>query len=197
MTGPARRDLMKRHETLLVLDFGSQYTQLIARRVRELGVRSEIHRGDLDAAAIAAVAPIGIVLSGGPSSVYEEGAIRPVPEVFTQGVPVLGVCYGQQAMALMLGGQVEAAGSREYGGAELEADGSCALFRGTPPRQRVWMSHGDRVTRLPEGFREVGRTGNSPVASMADEERRFFGIQFHPEVHHTEHGRALLDFAFC
>ncbi len=184
---------MTRHQTLLVLDFGSQYTQLIARRVRELGVRSEIHRGDLSGEAIAEIAPIGVVLSGGPSSIYEEGAIRPAPEVFTLGVPVLGVCYGQQAMASMLGGQVEAAGSREYGAAELEADPSCALFLGTPSLQRVWMSHGDRVTRLPEGFREVGRTSNSPVASMADEERRFFGIQFHPEVHHTEHGRTLVD----
>ncbi|MBP1620236.1 MAG: guaA [Acidobacteria bacterium] len=184
---------MPAHQTLLILDFGSQYTQLIARRVRELSVRSEIRRGDLPAAEIRAVAPIGVVLSGGPSSIYEDGAITPDPEVFRLGVPVLGVCYGQQAMAQLLGGRVEPAGEREYGGATLTAELSCALFAGTAAEQRVWMSHGDRVAQLPAGFRVVGTTSNSPAAAMADEARRFFGIQFHPEVRHTERGRTILD----
>ena len=184
---------MPTHQTILILDFGSQYTQLIARRVRELAVRSEIRRGDLPAAEIRAVAPIGVVLSGGPSSIYEDGAITPNPEVFRLGVPVLGVCYGQQAMAQLLGGRVEPAGEREYGGATLTAELSCALFAGTAAEQRVWMSHGDRVAQLPAGFRVVGTTSNSPAAAMADEARRFFGIQFHPEVRHTELGRTILD----
>jgi GMP synthase (glutamine-hydrolysing) len=184
---------MAAHETLLILDFGAQYTQLIARRVRELGVFSEIRRGDLPAVEAKTYHPIGIVLSGGPASIYEEGAMQPDPGVFALGVPVLGLCYGHQAMAHLLGGHVEAAGSREYGAAELHAELSCPLFAGTKATQRVWMSHGDRVERLPEGFRVVGRTANAPVAAMADEARRFYGIQFHPEVRHTEMGRQILD----
>jgi GMP synthase (glutamine-hydrolysing) len=184
---------MPTHQTLLILDFGSQYTQLIARRVRELSVRSEIRRGDLPADAIRAVAPIGVVLSGGPSSIYEDGAITPDPGVFRLGVPVLGVCYGQQAMAQLLGGRVEPAGEREYGGATLTAELGCPLFAGTAAEQRVWMSHGDRVADLPAGFSVVGTTHNSPAAAMADEARRFYGIQFHPEVRHTELGRTILD----
>lgn len=181
------------HETLLVLDFGSQYTQLIARRVRELGVRSEIHRGDLGAEEIRGLAPIGVVLSGGPASVYEDGAVLPDPEVFSLGVPVLGLCYGLQVMAEVLGGKVEPAGQREFGRAELEADSSCPLFAGTPDRQGVWMSHGDRVLSLPPGFSAVAHTANSPVAAMADLDKRFFGIQFHPEVRHTEYGRTIVE----
>jgi len=184
---------MTGHETLLILDFGSQYTQLIARRVRELGVRSEIHRGNLPIGEVARVRPIGIVLSGGPSSIYEGGAITPDAGVFEIGVPVLGVCYGLQAMAQLLGGEVEPAGEREYGAAQFAADMTCQLFAGTTADQRVWMSHGDRVARLPLGFNAAGHTANSPVAAMADERRRFYGIQFHPEVHHTEHGRQILD----
>jgi len=184
---------MTAHQTLLILDFGSQYTQLIARRVRELGVRSEIRRGDVPVAEIRSIAPIGLVLSGGPSSIYEEGAIAPDAGVFSLGVPVLGVCYGQQAMAHLLGGEVAPAGEREYGAAQLQAEVACPLFSGTAAAQRVWMSHGDRVARLPEGFRTVGTTSNSPFAAIADEARRFFGIQFHPEVRHTEFGRQILD----
>jgi GMP synthase (glutamine-hydrolysing) len=184
---------MASHETLLILDFGGQYTQLIARRVRELGVFSEIRRGDLAVSDIRGLVPIGIVLSGGPASIYAEGAIQPDRGVFGLGVPVLGLCYGQQAMAQLLGGRVEPAGTREYGAAELEADLGCALFAETAARQRVWMSHGDRVERLPEGFRVVGRTDNAPVAAMADEARRLYGIQFHPEVRHTELGPRILD----
>ncbi len=184
---------MTSHETLLILDFGAQYTQLIARRVRELAVRSEIRRGDLGADEIRRMAPIGIVLSGGPASIYEHDAIRPDPWVFSIGVPVLGICYGQQAMAHALGGAVEPAGRREFGAAELEAVPDCPIFAGTPARQRVWMSHGDKVTGLPLGFIVVGRTANAPVAAMADEARHFYGIQFHPEVRHTEMGRKILD----
>ncbi|MGD1146471.1 MAG: glutamine-hydrolyzing GMP synthase [Thermoanaerobaculaceae bacterium] len=181
------------HQTLLILDFGGQYTQLIARRVRELGVFSEVRRGDVAASDAKVLAPIGIVLSGGPASIYEDGAIRPDPGVFGLDVPVLGLCYGQQAMAHLLGGQVEPAGSREYGAAQLEADLTCRLFVGTKKVQRVWMSHGDRVARLPEGFAAVGQTSNAPVAAMADEGRRFYGIQFHPEVRHTEMGSRILE----
>ncbi len=181
------------HQTLLILDFGGQYTQLIARRVRELGVYSEVRRGDFPASDAKSLLPIGIVLSGGPASIYEDGAIRPDGEIFALGVPVLGLCYGHQAMAHLLGGLVESAGTREYGAAELEADLSCALFAGTKATQRVWMSHGDRVARLPQGFAAVGRTSNAPVAAMADEARRFYGIQFHPEVRHTEMGRRILE----
>ena len=183
---------MKTHETLLILDFGSQYTQLIARRVRELGVYSEIRRGDLGATEAAALGPIGIVLSGGPASIYEEGAISPDGGVFALGVPVLGLCYGQQAMAHLLGGVVEPSPEREYGAAELEADLASPLFAGTRARQRVWMSHGDRITRLPSGFSAIGHTTNAPCAGMADPARRLFGIQFHPEVRHTEQGGLIL-----
>ncbi len=184
---------MAGHQKLLILDFGSQYTQLIARRVREFAVFSEIRRGDLAGAEVRALAPIGVVLSGGPSSIYEEGAIAPDPEIFRLGVPVLGVCYGLQAMAQQLGGSVEAAGKREYGAATLAADVSCPLFTATAATQRVWMSHGDRVSRLPDGFAVVGRTSSAPVAAMADRGRNFYGIQFHPEVHHTELGRQILE----
>lgn len=184
---------MTTHETLLILDFGSQYTQLIARRVREAGVYSEIRRGDLPAAEIKRIRPVGIVLSGGPSSVYEDGAIHPDSKVFAQGVPVLGVCYGLQAMALLLGGEVAAAGGREYGAAELHVDLGCPLFAGTAAQQKVWMSHGDKVTRLPEGFRAAGHTDNAPLAAIVDPARKLYGIQFHPEVRHTDLGRRILD----
>ncbi len=153
---------------------------------------SEIRRGDTRAGELGSLTPIGIVLSGGPASIYDDGAIRPDPGVFALGVPVLGLCYGQQAMAHLLGGKVEPAGRREFGAAELDADLSCSLFAGTKSVQRVWMSHGDRVERLPAGFSAVGHTSNAPVAAMADEARRFFGIQFHPEVRHTEMGQRIL-----
>jgi GMP synthase (glutamine-hydrolysing) len=184
---------MTAHETVLILDFGSQYTQLIARRVRELSVKSEIVPPNLPAREIAARQPIGIILSGGPASVYDHDAVEPDPAIFQLGVPVLGICYGQQVMARLFGGEVASAGRREYGAAELELLASCPLFEGLPPRQRVWMSHGDEVTRLPQGFRLVGRTESAPHAAMAWEERKLFGIQFHPEVHHTPLGQKILD----
>ncbi len=184
---------MTAHETVVILDFGSQYTQLIARRVRELNVKSEILPPQTPVEEIQSRHPIGLVLSGGPASVYEEGAARPDPGIFSLGVPVLGLCYGQQVMAQLLGGEVAAAERREFGAAELSVDRSCPLFAGLPPAQRVWMSHGDKVTKLPPGFRVVAHTANAPHAAMAWEERKLFGLQFHPEVKHTDYGLQILD----
>ena len=181
------------HQTILILDFGSQYTQLIARRVRELGVKTVIERGDLPAAAIDALAPIAIVLSGGPASVLEDGALRPDPRVFSAGVPVLGICYGMQLMAHLLGGSVRGSELREYGLAELEVVDRDDLLADGPERQPVWMSHGDSVGALPPGFVVLARTASTGVAAMADRQRRFFALQFHPEVRHTPHGTSILD----
>ena len=182
-----------RHETLLILDFGSQYTQLIARRLRELGVKTVIERGDCPGERIRESAPVGIVLSGGPASIFEEGVLRPDPVVFDIGVPVLGICYGMHAMAHMLGGVVRSSDRREYGLAELQVTSPDSVFAGTPATQNVWMSHGDSVEGMPSGFRAVASTGNTPVAAMQDSERRLVALQFHPEVRHTEHGTQLLN----
>ena len=182
-----------RHQIILILDFGSQYTQLVARRLRELGVKTVIERGDLGRELIAANSPIGVVLSGGPASVFEPGAIAPDPAVFELGVPVLGICYGMHLMGHMLGGAVSSSERREYGLAELEVTGAEPLFSGTPTRQRVWMSHGDTLTALPEGFHAIARTDSTPYAAIADLERRILGLQFHPEVRHTEHGAVILE----
>ena len=185
-------------DRILILDFGSQFTQLIARRVRESGVYSEIWPFSTEPQKIADYAPRGIILSGGPASVTEAVSPR-VPEiVFEMGVPVLGICYGQQAMCLQLGGQVEGHDHREFGRAFVEVTEACALFDGIPEgwapgaREQVWMSHGDRVTALPPGFRPVGTSDGAPFAAIADDERRFYGLQFHPEVVHTPHGAAIL-----
>ncbi len=179
-------------EKLLVLDFGSQYTQLIARRIRESKVYSEIFPFNADIERIKSFAPKGIVLSGGPRSVYEEGAPLPDMEIFKLGIPVLGICYGMQAMAHMLGGRVAKAQRREYGRAELIVDSARDLFKGIPSRTDVWMSHGDRIEEMPPGFEVIGHTDNSPIAAMADYSRRFYALQFHPEVVHTEHGTKIL-----
>jgi len=181
------------HETILILDYGSQYTQLIARRFRELGVFSRIERGDLPGEEIRRLAPVAIVLSGGPASIDDPGNILPDAAVWEAEVPVLGICYGMQAMAAALGGKVRHSELREYGLAELERVGEGSILEGTPARQPVWMSHGDSVETLPPGFRVVGRTGNTPVAAMVDEERRLIGLQFHPEVRHTPHGAEMLE----
>lgn len=181
------------HEVILILDFGSQYTQLIARRFRELGVKTVIERGDAPAGDIRAIAPIAVVLSGGPASVFEDGALQVDPEVFRMGVPVLGICYGMQLMARDLGGEVAGSRRREYGLAELEVVSDMSLVAGTPPRQPVWMSHGDHVTRVPDGFRVLARTENTPVAAMVDPDRRLVAFQFHPEVRHTPHGTEMLE----
>jgi len=182
---------------LLILDFGSQYTQLIARRIRECGVYSEIHAWDLDADAIRAFRPSGVVLSGGPESVNVDDPPTVSPAVFELDVPVLGICYGMQAMAAQLGGRVEASAHREFGYAEITPARS-GLFKGLTdaagdePHLKVWMSHGDRVEALPPGFVATASSGNSPLAAMEDPERRFFGLQFHPEVTHTLRGQEIL-----
>ncbi|MGD8441740.1 MAG: glutamine-hydrolyzing GMP synthase [Holophagae bacterium] len=180
------------HEIILILDFGSQYTQLIARRLRELGVKTVVERGDLPGNDIRAAEPIAIVLSGGPASVFAPGALQVDPVVFELGVPVLGICYGMQLMARDLGGEVAPSNRREYGLAELEVAPDSPIVGGTPTRQTVWMSHGDQVSRVPDGFESVGRTDNTPVAAMVDPRRRLVGLQFHPEVRHTPHGTEML-----
>jgi GMP synthase (glutamine-hydrolysing) len=185
-------------DRILILDFGSQFTQLIARRVRESGVYSEIWPFNTDPRKIADYGPRGIILSGGPASVTEAVSPRVPAIVFELGVPVLGICYGEQAMCAQLGGVVEGHDHREFGRAYVEVIDRCALFDGIPEgwapgaREQVWMSHGDRVTKLPPGFRPVGTSDGSPFAAIADDERRFYGVQFHLEVAHTPHGAAIL-----
>ncbi|TRO84033.1 glutamine-hydrolyzing GMP synthase [Trichloromonas acetexigens] len=183
-------------EKILILDFGSQYTQLIARRVREAHVYCELHPFDLGIDAIRAFAPKGIILSGGPKSVYEEGAPVIAEELFELGVPVLGICYGMQLMSRHFGGAVVPAGKREFGHAELLAQGQPGpLFDGffMEGKSPVWMSHGDHVEAVPAGFEVVARTGNAPVCAIQNVALRLYGVQFHPEVNHTPHGQQLLD----
>ncbi|MDA8079455.1 MAG: glutamine-hydrolyzing GMP synthase [Nitrospiraceae bacterium] len=179
-------------DRIVVLDFGSQYTQLIARRVRESKVYSEIFPFNASIDRIRAFKPRGIILSGGPSSVYDSGAPAPDLEIFKLGVPVLGICYGMQLMAHYLGGRVAKAAKREYGRAELSVDSDADLLWGLSPQTKVWMSHGDRIEAMPEGFVSIGHTANSPIASMADRRRRYYALQFHPEVAHTEEGLRIL-----
>ena len=184
---------------ILILDFGAQYTQLIARRIREIGVYCEIWAWDHDPAEIAAFAPRGIVFSGGPESTTATGSPRAPDQAFEAGVPILGICYGMQTLAAQLGGTVEAGLEREFGYAQAELLAPCALFDGLndhpgePPRLDVWMSHGDRVAAIPPGFTVTARTASVPIVAMADEARRIFGVQFHPEVTHTRQGRAILE----
>jgi len=180
-------------ESLLILDFGSQYTQLIARRIREEGVYCEIHPFNMPLEAIRAFQPKGIILSGGPSSIYAENAPMISREVIELGPPVLGICYGLQLIATLMGGKVARAAEREYGRAQLElAQADSPLWRDVPVSSVVWMSHGDRLESLPEEFEIIGRTDNSPYAAICKQEQRLFGIQFHPEVVHTEAGRQIL-----
>ena len=189
------------HQKILILDFGSQYTQLIARRVREANVYCELHSWDVDADFIRDFNPAGIILSGGPNSVYEDETPKASQVVFELGVPVLGICYGMQTMAMQLGGKVENASHREFGYAEIRARGHSALFRDIQDRSNdeghglldVWMSHGDKVTALPEGFKVIASNASTPLAAMADETRRFYGVQFHPEVTHTLQGKHILN----
>lgn len=180
-------------DRILVLDFGSQYTQLIARRVRESKVYSEIFPFNASMEKIRSFRPRGIILSGGPASVYDAGAPSPDPEIFNLGVPVLGICYGMQLLAHLLGGEVSKAAKREYGRAEFFTDDSEGLLWGVSEKTRVWMSHGDRIERLPDGFTSIGHTDNSPVAAMADRSRKFYALQFHPEVAHTDEGIRILN----
>jgi len=184
------------NEKILILDFGSQYTQLIARRVREAHVYCELHPFDLGIDAIRAFSPRGIILSGGPKSVYEEGAPAIAEELFELGVPVLGICYGMQLMSRHFGGVVVPAGKREFGHAELLSQGQPGpLFDGffMEGKSPVWMSHGDHVEAVPKGFEVVARTGNALVCAIQNTARRLYGVQFHPEVNHTPHGQQLLD----
>ncbi|MFN2525147.1 MAG: glutamine-hydrolyzing GMP synthase [Actinomycetota bacterium] len=180
-------------EKVLVLDYGAQYAQLIARRVRECHVFSEIVPHDLPVDEIADLKPSGLILSGGPKSVYEPGAPAADPRLFEIGVPILGICYGQQLMARTLGGEVAHTGVAEFGKADLAVEApSSLLFKDLPPEQSVWMSHNDAVVRAPEGFRPTASTQASPVAAFEDPERGLFGVQFHPEVAHTPRGLDLL-----
>ncbi len=185
-------------DKILILDFGAQYTQLIARRIREFGVYCEIWAWDHDPAEIARFGPKGIILSGGPESTTEKDSPRAPAEAFDAGVPILGICYGMQTMAAQLGGNVEGGHHREFGYAQVEVTAECALLdglkdqAGSPPRLDVWMSHGDRVTAIPEGFGVTARTDSVPIVAMADESRRWYGVQFHPEVTHTKSGEAML-----
>jgi len=189
---------------ILILDFGSQYTQLIARRVREAGVYSEIYPWDVDDTEVEAFGADGIILSGGPESVVRDASAvspRAPQRVFELGVPVLGICYGMQTMAQQLGGEVEPSDHREFGYAMVTAAGDDRLLGGLvdaelddgSPALHVWMSHGDRVRALPAGFASIASTGNAPLAGMADESRRFYGLQFHPEVTHTDQGQVIIE----
>ncbi len=180
-------------ETIVILDFGSQYTQLIARRLRESQVYSEILPPGTSAESISTRRPRGIVLSGGPDSVHQRQAPRCDPAVFSLGVPVVGICYGMQLMSHLLGGEVKRAGHREYGQALFLPKAGGALFRGLPPRSRVWMSHGDDIRRPPAGFRVVGETETNGIAAIEDPARRLFGMLFHPEVVHSEDGSKVIE----
>lgn len=188
-------------DRILILDFGSQYTQLIARRVREAGVYCELHPWDMDADLIRGFGAKGMILSGGPQSVHEQATPRVAPAVFDLGIPVLGICYGMQTMASQLGGQVAPATQREYGYAQVHARGHSRLLRDIEDHISpegyslldVWMSHGDRVEALPPGFHTICTTDNAPLAGMADEERRLYGLQFHPEVTHTRQGQRIIE----
>jgi GMP synthase (glutamine-hydrolysing) len=187
------------HQKILILDFGSQVSQLIARRVREQQVYCELHSYDVSEDFIREFNPQGIILSGGPNSVYEAEEVKAPRIVFELGVPVLGICYGMQTMAAQLGGKVEGSSQREFGYAEMRARGHSALFKGIEDRVNdeghglldVWMSHGDKVTELPAGFKVIGGNESTPIAAMADESRKFYAVQFHPEVTHTLKGKQM------
>ncbi len=188
-------DIADRHDKVLIVDFGSQVTQLIARRVREAGVYCEIAPFQTAERAFAEIRPKAVILSGGPCSVTDEGSPRAPQSVFDSGVPVLGICYGEQTMATQLGGKVEGGHHREFGRADVTALEHSALLDGVWEKGGsfpVWMSHGDRVTKLPEGFRVIAASENAPFAAIADEQRRYYGVQFHLEVVHTPDGAKLL-----
>jgi GMP synthase (glutamine-hydrolysing) len=180
------------HSKIFILDFGSQYTQVIARRIRELQVYSEIVRFDISADEIAKLKPNGIILSGGPASVYDKGAPHLDPKILSLGIPVLGICYGMQLMAHHLGGDVEFSARREYGPGMLHVTDSSQLFEGIGEQIDIWSSHGDKVIALPTGFRSAARTENSPFAAIEDRQRKLYALQFHPEVSHTPRGKEIL-----
>ncbi len=180
------------HERLLIIDFGSQVTQLIARRVRESGVYCEVVPYDKAEAHVAARPPKAVILSGGPESVHLEGSPRAPQAIFEMGVPVLGICYGEMAICHQLGGRVESGHDREFGRAEIDIVTDSPLFAGLDAREPVWMSHGDKIVAIPEGFQVIATSPGSPYAAIADETRRFYGLQFHAEVAHTPRGATML-----
>ena len=188
----ARSDVSVAHQTLLVLDFGSQYTQLIARRLRELSVFSEILPFDTPVDELRSRQPVGVILSGGPASMSNPSAPRCDPALFEIGIPILGICYGMQVMTATLGGRVGGAAEREYGHATVVTQGDSALLGGISPEFRVWASHGDFIEAAPPAFSVVATSANAPVAAMEDRSRRLYGLLFHPEVVHTEHGTEIL-----
>ncbi len=183
---------MQINERIVILDFGSQYTQLIARKIRECGVFAEIHPYNITKEKFIELAPKGIVLSGGPSSVYSEGAPLPQFDVFALGIPVLGICYGLQLIASQNNGKVDSAARREFGKAHIHINNKNGIFAGFNDNNNVWMSHGDSLSKIPDGFEIIATTDNSPICAIQNPERRIYGVQFHPEVHHTEHGKQLL-----
>ena len=183
------------HQTVIVLDFGGQYNQLIARRVRECNVYCEVKPYTTPLAELKAMNPIGIIFTGGPNSVYEEGSPKVDPEIFTWGVPVLGICYGCQLMAHTLGGQVTPAQddtAREYGKTETWYNTNSPIFKGLPEQGISWMSHGDYMAQVPQGFELVAHSANCPNVAIANEEKGFYGVQYHPEVNHTENGVKMI-----
>ncbi|MBG28446.1 MAG: GMP synthase (glutamine-hydrolyzing), partial [Opitutae bacterium] len=187
-------------QTVVVLDFGSQYTQVIARRIREAKVFSQVVPFDTPAKEIQKLSPVGIVLSGGPASVLAKDAPRPDAAIFRLGVPILGICYGLQLMGAMLGGKVKQSSAREYGRGELQIKRKGKLFSRLPKKLLVWNSHGDRLVKLPKGFSSTASTENSSYASIEDSKRLFYGLQFHPEVEHSERGVEVLGnflFSIC
>lgn len=183
--------MAKNFEIVVILDFGAQYTQLIARRVRELGVYCEIHPFHTPVATLRAIKPKGIILSGGPSSVYEDDAPHCSPDVLEMGLPVLGICYGVQLLSYFLGGKVEPSATREYGSAQIKQTAKSTLLEGLPSDFQVWMSHGDHVTAAPSGFTVIAKTENA-LGAIEDNDRRLYGLQFHPEVAHTPLGKQIL-----
>ena len=183
---------MKAHDWIAILDFGSQYSQLIARRVREQHVYSELLRFDTPAAALAKRHPAGIIMSGGPASVLEDGAPMCDPAIYDLNIPILGICYGMQMTAQLLDGKVIPGESREFGNASVSLMKNTPLFTGLPAELDVWMSHGDQVQQMPEGFEALARTGTCPTAAMGNDDRRIYGLQFHPEVVHTPRGTEIL-----
>jgi GMP synthase (glutamine-hydrolysing) len=185
-------------DKIIVLDFGSQYNQLITRRIREFGIYSELLSHKITAEEIKKINPKGIIFSGGPNSVYDKDAFRIDPEIYKLGIPILGICYGMQLMTYNLGGRVEPADNREYGHADIDVtDDQAVMFKELPAKQTVWMSHGDLVREVPEGFKTVATSANCPIASMADDARKFYGVQFHAEVRNTQYGNEILrHFAF-
>jgi GMP synthase (glutamine-hydrolysing) len=180
------------HQFILVLDFGGQYNQLIARRVRECGVYCEVHPYDTSLEKLKALNPVGIIFTGGPNSVYDKESPQCPKGIFELGVPVLGICYGNQLMAKELGGVVKAGENREYGRTETQFDTSCALFDGLEKSSVTWMSHTDLIAKLPEGFSISAKSANCPVAAIQNAQRNFYGVQFHPEVNHTQNGTKML-----